>query len=58
MKLLKLVVFSIPFLFLGSCIVLFSMWMRDASRPPEIGENLQRVEWLPEEAVSTGMKVV
>ena len=32
--------------------MLFSMWMRDASRPPEIGENLQRVEWLPEEATS------
>ncbi len=52
MKMSKIIAVSIPFLFLGSCVGLFTLWWRDVSRPPEIAEGVNSVEWLPVEATN------
>lgn len=48
----KVLSVSIPFIFLGSCVAWFSLWLRDARRPPEIAEGVNRVDWLPVEATN------
>jgi hypothetical protein len=46
------VVLSGYLLLAGSCVLRFSYLIYDSTRPPEIGENVQSVDWLPNEATN------
>lgn len=50
MKLLKILAFAIPVLFLGSCVLMITQWAQHVNSPPEIAEGVKNVDWLPADA--------
>jgi hypothetical protein len=52
MKRSTIILVSVPFLLLGFCALFIVLFLRDIDRPPEIGEHITSVEWLPAEATA------
>lgn len=52
MKMLRMILISGALLLLGYCSVVLTSFIRQVSRPGEVAEGIQSVDWLPAEATN------